>query len=112
MPRAAKIDREATRLAKFLDARSFRSLDGHDYLKGKDITLRRREVFARDYGKCQVCLRNGRSNHIGRQEGEMHHVQGGLVGRHDDLENLEWVCRFHHRMSHVQVRWTPKNSLK
>lgn len=103
--RGAKIDREATRLAHFLDPRSFRSLDNHDYLKGKDVEPRRREVYLRDGGFCQVCRREGVRNFVGWQ-GEMHHVQGGLVGRHDDLENLEWICPAHHRATHVQVKWS------
>jgi hypothetical protein len=33
----------------------------------------------------------------------MHHKQGGLVGRTDDLENLLWSCSPCHRGEHVQV---------
>lgn len=109
MPRGAKIDHEATRSAHFEDPRSFRGLDGHDYLKGADIMLRRWKVYERDLGLCQPCLRKGRKNFVG-WDGDLHHKQGGLVGRHDDLSNLEWSCRPCHQREHVQVQWTPKNT--
>lgn len=103
MPRGAKIDREATAEAHFLDKRSFRSQDGHDYLKGDDIRERRQELYDRARGICEGCSQPHAVHWI---EGHMHHKKGGLVGRHDDLSNLLWVCSDWHRKQHVSTRWT------
>lgn len=102
MPRGAKIDRTATAEAHFCDPRSFRSQDGHDYLKGDDIRTRRQEVYDRAKGICEGCRNPHR---VAWGPGQMHHKQGGLVGRNDDMENLQWVCASYHRSQHVQVQF-------
>src|SRR6266576_1772530 len=106
--RGFKKDFAATTAAHFMDPRSFRTLDGHDCLKGNDLSFRRRQVYLRDGAFCQECLRKGRRNYVGWERGEMHHKQGGLYGRHDDLSNLEWSCKPCHQARHVRVRWKPQ----
>jgi hypothetical protein len=103
MPRGAKIDRTATAEAHFLDNRSFRGQDGHDYLKGDDIRVRRLAVYERAKALCEGCPI---AHRVLWQYGHMHHKKGGLVGRCDCLHNLAWVCPEFHRAQHVQVRWT------
>jgi hypothetical protein len=100
MPRGAKRDNTETMARNFMDDRSFVCLQGHEYLYGDDIGDRRREVFERAKGKCE--LKNspfcaGFTNWV---DGEMHHKQGGLVGRNDDMENLLWACPNCHSWEH------------
>lgn len=103
MPRGTKIDREATKGCHFLDPRSFLSIDGHHYLKGDDIRERRTDVYERDKGICQKC-----GSFADWNRGHMHHLQGGLVGRCDDLTNLQWLCPPCHHKEHVQVKFSKK----
>jgi 5-methylcytosine-specific restriction endonuclease McrA len=96
MPRAAKVDQQATRERRengeFQDYRSFVSRDGHEYLYGEDKRRRRREVFKRDGGRCVRC-----GKLVGSSWGEMDHDQGGLVGRCDCMHNLQVMCDECHR---------------
>ena len=96
MPRAAKVDEQATlwrrAVGHFRDQRSFVGRDGHVYLYGEDKRQRRREVFARDGGRCVRC-----GVMVGKEWGEMDHEQGGLVGRCDCLHNLQVMCAECHR---------------
>lgn len=99
MPRFAKPDKGLTRAAAFADHRSFICQRGGEYLYGADKRNRRAQVFRRDEGRCQKCGSLASWNN-----GEMHHKVGGLVGRTDSLENLEWICGPCHRLEHVAVR--------
>jgi len=101
MPRGAKVDKAETKHRGFMDRRSFVGQDGHEYLRGLDVSKRRDEVFERDRGICQKC-----GLQVSRSNGHMHHIQGGLIGRNDDLENLQWLCFACHYIHHVRVKWT------
>jgi hypothetical protein len=98
--RGAKRDNTETMARNFMDDRSFVSMDGHDYLYGDDIGDRRREVWERAHGYCEVKQAPGCSGLVSWVDGEMHHKQGGLVGRNDDMENLLWSCMACHRYEH------------
>ena len=100
MPRAAKRDNTETVARNFMDERSFVSLDGHEYLYGDDIGDRRREVYERAKGVCEVRTSPHCQKAARWIDGEMHHKQGGLVGRNDDMENLLWSCLPCHRFEH------------
>lgn len=103
MPRGAKRDRSATKGRGFRDRCSFVSLDGHDYLRGEDMGLRRNNVFERDGGRCLTC-----GAWYGEATGHVHHLQSGLVGRCDCFHNLEWSCPKCHRQKHVQTQWSKR----
>ena len=104
MPRAAKVAHTETKYLHdtgvLVDKRSFVGLDGHQYLKGDDISRRRREVFERDGYKCKVC-----GAAVDWETGELDHIQGGLVGRHDDMSNLQTICAPCHRAKHLHTRF-------
>lgn len=106
--RGAKKDEPVSRLlfknGILLDRRSFVSLNGnepHLFLKGEDVVRQRNRVFARSRNRCAKCKKP-----ITWESFEMHHRQAGLVGRHDDLSNLEAICHDCHARQHVQVQWT------
>lgn len=99
-PRGAKRAFAATEAKNYLDPRSFVSLDSHEYLYGDDIGERRREVWERAHGYCEVKQAPGCSGLVSWIYGELHHKQGGLVGRNDDMENLLWSCMACHRYEH------------
>lgn len=117
MPRGAKRDNFETKLRHFRDPRSFCSINGHEYLYGKDVEPRRREVYERDHGICQMRAEDGDSPvdcdlFALWDDGEMHHIQGGLVGRCDCLHNVQWVCKPCHRASHVRPKWSSQQAVK
>jgi hypothetical protein len=92
---------------EFLDSRSYVSLKGHEYLAGKDTERRRREIYDRDQGFCQLKL-EGCSVWAGWEQGEWDHVISGLVGRCDCKGDGKghggrWVCRNCHRRRHGQL---------
>jgi len=99
--RAHNVDQVATQASFFLDRRSYVTHSGHAYLFGNDVTMRRHEVYERDLGKCQDCGKRALWD-----EGEMNHIQGGLVGRCTCMHNLEWLCKPCHRARHVSVKWS------
>jgi hypothetical protein len=106
MPRGAKKDIAISRLlvknGLLLDKRSFVSLgpEPHLFLRGYDIVYQRQRVWSHSKDKCASCKRL-----LSEVEWEMDHIQGGMVGRHDDLSNLRALCRDCHRKRHVQVQW-------
>ena len=113
--RGAKIDRAITKLLKdnfiFQDDRSFVSLgaEPHLYLRGYDVVKQRERLwqFAKyDQVQGRNCALCG--GPIINPEWEMDHKQGGTVGRHDDLSNLQIVHSECHRKKHVQVRWSSR----
>ncbi len=97
MPRGAKISIPDTKARKFKEPGSFVSVDGHEYLKGKDKTARYREAVEKLPPFCNKCKRL-------LYEGDLDHIQGGLVGRCDCMHNLQWLCKDCHREKHVQVQ--------
>jgi hypothetical protein len=98
--RGAKRDFPGTEEMNYIDPRSFLGLDGHEYLRGDDISERRRQVWQFAGGYCQVKQAPGCSGLVSWVDGELHHKQGGLVGRNDDMENLLWSCMACHRYEH------------
>lgn len=109
MPRTFKKDREATRKAKFLDARSYVSLRIHPetrhacvFLKGKDVESVRNRIFARERGRCWNC-----GAYYGLQWGELRHLKGGNgADRCYCDENLGWGCPKCHTLEHGRFpRW-------
>jgi hypothetical protein len=104
-------DKQATMDKQFLDPRSYVANWKHpftdhacEYLFGEDKTARRRQIFDRDKGKCQLetFLCKG---YQGWDYGEWHHAKGGRGRQHCDcLENGLWSCGPCHRAMHVAVR--------
>lgn len=101
MPRGAKIDKAATKPARFENPFSFIGKDGHQYLEGADRRAHRRPVWERDGRRCVQC-----GKYVKFQEMEMDHRKGGLVGRCDCLTcnrhgdgrgNLQTMCSECHR---------------
>lgn len=98
-------DRAATDSRNFQDARSYVSLAGHDYLFGRDVEARRREIFERDAGRCWRC-----GAYYGWNYGHLYHIQGGRgPQRCWCIHNLRWSCPKCHRERHVRPRlnWLP-----
>jgi hypothetical protein len=100
MPRGFKKDiPETKRLRKegvYRDKRSFRSVDGHDLLRGDDTSCRRIEIAA---------LKN--PEQIPYDEGHWHHVRGphNNFRRCDCVEGGVFIRPKEHLKEHVQVRW-------
>jgi len=107
----AKRDVQATIDRQYLDPRSYVATWNHpgtdhpcEYLRGEDKTARRRQIFERDKGQCQI-EGPGCRGYRGWDYGEWHHLQGGLGKQHCDcMENGVWACGPCHRAQHVQVR--------
>lgn len=106
MPRGAKIDKQATKEKHYKDERSFISLMGDEYLKGEDLKLRRDEVFAKSHGRCMLNVSPLCRGWITRGTFELDHIQGGLVGRNDNADNLRAVCKRCHRYRHIRPKWS------
>ena len=104
-----RMDKELTKRAGFQDHRSYVSNCIHpgtahrcSYLFGKDKGIRRLTIYERAQGFCEGCLIK---HFIGWDDGEWHHVKGGLGKQHCDcVENGLWVCPNFHRKQHVAVR--------
>jgi HNH endonuclease len=97
--KAHNVDRARTEAAAFLDSRSYWTHNGHEYLFGRDVTVRRHELYNLVRGNCADC---GKTAYW--KEGELDHIKGGNT---DDrcwcLHNLQWLCRDCHRTKHVRV---------
>lgn len=99
-----RVDKEATKQAKFLDPRSYIGNRIHPgtshpcvYLRGEDRSYRRDEVRLIAQGKCTDC---GVYCWI---DGEMDHVEGGLgTQRCDCFENLSWRCGSRYNNCHTK----------
>lgn len=102
-----RVDAEATAAMKYLDRRSYRLLDGREFVFGKDSSKRRQEIYERDMGMCQIKLPHvcpGRVLYLG---GEWHHVKPKWKGGDDSLANGVWSCRRGHEAAHNrQPKWT------
>ena len=118
MPRGARKDDAVTALLYkngiLQDRRSFVSLPNltngsiHLYLEGADRSDMRKRVYIRDKGKCRLRISPDCRYKVtlSFEECEMHHIQGGLVGRCDCKENLAIVCDNCHRMKHVRPKFS------
>jgi hypothetical protein len=87
-----KRDPEATAAAKFLDKRSYVSLDGHEFLFGPDMEKRRYEVIERDHQHCVLC--GWLASH---DFGEIDHIKKRSQGGCECLHNLQTLCARCHR---------------
>jgi hypothetical protein len=102
--RGAKVDRPVSRLlfknGFFRSRDSFVSLNGnepHLFLAGDDVSHMRRLVFQKSHGKCaeKKCRKP-----IEWETFEMDHIVSGLVGRCDDITNLQALCHPCHVKKH------------
>ena len=94
MPRGFKFGAVETAARNFLDKRSFVSLDGHELLRGKDKSERRKQIFARDKAICQVCKMR-----TSGCDGEWMHLlnEHNKFKRCDCMEGGQWAhhtCHF------------------
>lgn len=105
MPLGYKIDRQATKEAKFTDWRSCHTTDGRLILKGLDMSAMRDEVIRRDRGQCQLC------GAFCQFDGEVHHKIPRGRRRDDSAANLILVCQKCHRLEHVRILSPKKEKL-
>ncbi len=116
--RAFKIDPEATanRLPAFQHPRSFVSLDGHEILFGPDKEARRREIYDRAHGRCEMqssprCRGFVRWNNMG-MEGWAHVCEAPHRDHCDCLDAGKAACDPCHRATHVAPRWSRKQAIE
>ena len=113
MPRGFKRNVGATEYARnnlglFKDKRSFIGFIAgepdipHEILYGKDKEHRRYDIFQQSKGMCVLC---SIPHFVPWEEGEWHHLKGGLTGRCDCKHNGAWICRAAHRRLHVHTRF-------
>lgn len=107
--RAFKIDQQATAGRTFRDPRSFVSVDGHEILFGKDKEARRREIYERAHGRCELqasprCRGFVRWDSMG-MEGWAHVCPPPHRDHCDCLEAGRAACDPCHRSTHVRVRF-------
>jgi len=89
-------DAETTKDKRYVDGRSFVSHGGHEYLFGRDVEPRRRQVFDRESGRCWNC-----GAYYGWDYGHMDHIIGGRgPQRCWCLHNLRWSCPKCHVVRH------------
>lgn len=83
----------------FEDLRSRLVYDGnykpHLLLWGMDKSRQRARVFAKSRSKCKIC-----QTPITPDSFEMDHINGGLSGRCDCIENLQALCHTCHNAKH------------
>ena len=101
-------DRKATAARNFADKRSFVDIHGLQFLRGADMAARRKEVYERDKGHCQLDGTEFMSSRcwgaVGYTFGEVDHIKSRGLGGSDDLANLRWCCSSCHRKRHMQVK--------
>jgi|SRR5690348_5738397 len=79
----------------------------HLKLFGEDMSEQRELVMRRAKGRCEYRNEAGKRCPV-RDNLEMDHVQGGLVGRCDCLHNLQMLCPRCHQAKHGRtVRFGP-----
>ena len=110
--RGFKIDKEATENRAFEHPRSFVSKDGHDLLFGVDKGKRRKEIYDRARGRCELqrspeCRGYANWDSFGL-EGWSHECQPPHRNHCDCLAAGRWSCDPCHRMITPQVQWTKK----
>jgi hypothetical protein len=113
MPRGAKKDLQATRLAKFNCPASFIATDGRPFLKGSDMSEQRRKVWERCDARCEHLdeAKTVRCDDLIHWDTfHTHHLRERGKGGSDDLWNLAAYCARHHLEAHKarNPRWTPK----
>lgn len=79
---------------EYADPRSYGSVDGREYLFGKDKVRRYWNVWRRDKHRCVVC-----AVYIPFSEMEPDHIIKRSAGGDDRAENLRTLCFLHHRGS-------------
>ena len=94
-----KIDFDATAAAGFADSSSHVLQDGREVLRGKDMGLRREEVWKRDRGRCVRC-----QSDVSPVRMHMHHRIRRSHRRDDRLTNVECLCATCHMREHNQLR--------
>lgn len=95
---SAKRDAETTAAQKYLDQRSYRTIDGKEWLAGLDMMWRRREVWAKYRGRCAGCSREiafDLEHHM-----ELDHIIPRGRGGDDSVGNLQplggaFACQCH-----------------
>jgi hypothetical protein len=129
MPRGFKVNRWATRQARFSDSRSFVSISKaipgecdkpkpHVLLYGKDKTMMRDRIFQRNRDANNGLYRcDGCTNQVAKDEypswtppghnglGEWHHVRHRAGERCDCMANATILCRLCHRPRHPQTQF-------
>lgn len=95
---------EATKAQNFLDPRSYVRLDGAQFIFGRDMTNRRREVWERDGRKCVYCETPVVFEWdwtVRPDAMELNHRRSRGLGGDDRIENLETICHGCHVIRHV-----------
>jgi len=107
-----KIDREATAKAEFLDRRSYWNVNGHVYLRGKDVGIARLRIYGRDKGHCQLRLEDC-EGFADWDNGELEHEVGGLgLQRCWCDHNLRWSCGNCNARKHGRFpRWSKREKV-
>lgn len=114
MPRGFKRDNADTAARNFDDPRSFVALHcGCEVLYGKDKTRRRKEIYDRAHGRCEVqssprC--RGFANWIGHLMDGWHHTYAHNGKKCDCLDAGRWSCDPCHRHEHRarNPRWSKR----
>jgi len=82
-------DDVATAAKGYIDPRSYVSYDGHEYLEGKDVGVRREEIWKRDGRRCVRC-----GEMVSLKTMELDHKQGGLGPQRCWCHhNLQTMCK-------------------
>lgn len=94
-----------TELAHYLDRRSFVSLPDihgvpHEILFGEDCTTRRRDLFERSEGLCELQANADCRVVATWDDGEWHHVNTQPGKRCDCLHAAKWSCKNCHQLLH------------
>ena len=102
-------DREKTELCGFKDDRSYCRRDGKQVLYGVDWTQRKRELWTRAKGFCEMGTRMLKP-HVSGCSGladEPHHITPRSKGRDDRISNLAGLSHdCHDSLDKRRPRWT------
>lgn len=94
-------DDAATKVAytskRFRDRRSWISIGGHQYLRGKDRSALREKVFAKQWKYCQNC-----GAELAQFDGDLEHIVGGRPKARCDC----WGTKLADGTRHTNVRRT------
>jgi hypothetical protein len=103
-----KADKQVTEARRFEDERSFVFKDGRERLVGLDWEARKRELWARSGGRCEMSAMLGRM-HVAGCSGlseEPHHVIARSKQRDDRMSNLAGLSHFcHDSLDPRKPRW-------
>lgn len=98
--------------------RSHYTIDGREFLFGKDKSERRGQIYERDMGMCQISQAKYPHKCPGRVlwfGGEWHHVRTRGRGGDDSIANGVWACRAGHKAAHgrePRLKWIPLGERK